>query len=127
MSGRASLSRGHRAEWWAALWLMAKGYQILGFRLKPRARGVWGEIDILARRGGVLAIVEVKRRRTIAEALASLGPTQRQRLMSAALSLVSNRPALARLNLRLDMIVMAPGKLPRHLRNLIADEGRAIR
>lgn len=126
MSGRSSVSRGHRAEWWAAAWLMLKGYQILGFRLRPRARGNWGEIDILARRGGVLAIIEVKRRRTIGEALASLGPAQRQRLMSAATALARNRPALARLNLRLDMIVMAPGKLPRHLRNLIADEGRAI-
>ncbi|MFN4287950.1 MAG: YraN family protein [Brevundimonas sp.] len=126
MSGRAGASRGHRAEWWAAAWLVLKGYQILGFRLRPRARGTWGEIDILARRGGVLAIVEVKQRRTLDEALASLGPAQRQRLMSAAAALVRNRPALARLNLRLDMIVMAPGKLPRHLRNLIADEGLAI-
>ena len=36
--GAASRLSGRRAEVLAALWLMAKGYRILGFRLKtPRA------------------------------------------------------------------------------------------
>lgn len=59
--------QGHASEWIAAAWLMAKGYQILGFRLKSRA----GEIDILARRGRILAVVEVKRRATLDAALES--------------------------------------------------------
>ena len=56
--GGRAWREGHAAEWIAALWLMLKGYQVLAFRLKGRG----GEIDILARRGRVLAAVEVKRR-----------------------------------------------------------------
>ena len=40
---------------------MAKGYRILGFRLKTPP----GEIDLLAQRGRTLAVVEVKRRATL--------------------------------------------------------------
>ncbi len=59
--GGRSHRQGHGAEWIAAVWLMLKGYQILAFRLKGRG----GEIDILARRGRTLAVVEVKRRQTL--------------------------------------------------------------
>ena len=53
---------GRAAEWLAALWLMARGWRVLAMRLKtPHA-----EIDLLVRRGGVLAVVEVKRRPTMA-------------------------------------------------------------
>ena len=58
--GGTAFRAGHAAEWVAALWLMLRGYRILGFRLKSRA----GEIDLLACRGRVLAVVEVKRRAT---------------------------------------------------------------
>jgi putative endonuclease len=59
--GVAARLSGRRSEVWAAVWLMAKGYRILGFRLKtPTA-----EIDLLAQRGPVLAVVEVKSRTTI--------------------------------------------------------------
>ena len=54
--GALSHREGHRSEWLAAALLMCRGYQLLGFRLKTRA----GEIDILARRGRVLAVVEAK-------------------------------------------------------------------
>ena len=71
LGGRAFV-QGHAAEWVAAVWLLAKGYQLLGFRLKtPHA-----EIDILARRGDVLAVVEVKRRATIQAALTAITPKQ---------------------------------------------------
>lgn len=107
--GRAAWSEGHRAEWLAALWLMMKGYRIIGFRLRtPR-----GEIDLLARRGGVLAVVEVKLRPTLEEALTALTPEQEERLTAAARSL-SLRPSLRRLTLRGDIVALAPRKRPRH-------------
>mgnify|MGYP001481620910 CR=1 FL=1 len=64
---RGALARrsGRRAEAWAALWLMAKGYRILGFRLRTRL----GEIDLLAQKGRALAVVEVKQRATVEAAL----------------------------------------------------------
>ena len=83
LGGRA-LSEGHASEWIAALWLMLKGYQILGFRLKSRA----GEIDILARRGLVRAVVKVKRRATLDAALAAVTDEQHLRLLSAGRALL---------------------------------------
>jgi putative endonuclease len=106
---------GHRSEWLAAVLLMARGYQILGFRLKTRA----GEIDILARRGRVLAVVEVKRRATLDLALNALTPKQYDRLWSAGRALLRQRPSLAGHVLRIDMVALAPGRVPRHRRGVV--------
>ena len=102
---------GRRAEWAAALLLMAKGYRILGMRLRtPQA-----EVDLAVQRGSVLAIVEVKRRRTLEEALLAVTPAQRERLRRAGLSLMKrggkNKPAVV----RLDLVALAPGRWPRHI------------
>ena len=112
--GAKAHKAGHAAEWLAAALLMAKGYQVLGFRLKSRA----GEIDLLARRGPVLAVVEVKRRATIDQALTCLSETQKARLMAAGRAVARNRPSLKQLSLRLDMVALAPGRFPRHVRGL---------
>lgn len=109
--GAAARLSGRTGEVWAAMLLMAKGYRILGFRLKtPLA-----EIDLLAQRGRVLAVVEVKRRTSLAAALEAVGFDQRERLRRAGRSLAARRPALAALAVRLDLIALAPGKLPRHI------------
>lgn len=113
LGGRA-FREGHGAEWLAAAWLMLKGYQLLGFRLKTR--GV--EIDILARRGTDLIVVEVKRRATMDIALTAVDPAQRERLRAAGAALLRQRPGLAGLRLRLDMVALAPGRFPRHRRDL---------
>ena len=112
--GGRSHREGHAAEWIAAAWLMLKGYQILAFRLKGRG----GEIDILARRGRTLAVVEVKRRRTIETAILALGPEQHRRLAVAGAAVARSRPSLQGLNLRIDMVALAPGRFPRHLRGV---------
>ena len=52
--------RGRVAEWAAMLYLMCKGYRILGHRL----RTPYGEVDLAAWKDGVLVIVEVKARNT---------------------------------------------------------------
>jgi putative endonuclease len=95
----------------AALWLMAKGYRILGFRLKtPQA-----EIDLLAVRGRTLAVVEVKRRADLLTALETVSLDQRRRLRRAGLAIASKRPALAGAAVRLDLMALAPGRLPMHI------------
>jgi putative endonuclease len=109
--GAASRLSGRRAEVWAALWLMAKGYRILGFRLRtPQA-----EIDLLALRGKVLAVVEVKQRTSLLIALETVTFDQRERLRRAGTALAAGRPSLAGASVRLDLIALAPGKLPRHI------------
>ena len=114
--GAVSHRLGHRSEWLAAALLMMKGYQILGFRLKTRA----GEIDILARRGRVLAVIEVKRRATLEAALIALGPDQYDRLLAAGRSVLRQRPSLAGHVLRIDMVALAPGRFPRHRRGVVS-------
>lgn len=102
---------GRGAEVWAALWLMAKGYRILGFRL----RTPHGEIDLLALRGRSLAVVEVKRRRSLEEALGAVSIDQRRRLLRAASAVVSRRRALEGCTIRLDLFALAPGARPCHI------------
>ena len=109
--GKAARISGRRGEVLAAIWLLAKGYRILGFRLKtPQA-----EIDLLALRGKVLAVIEVKRRTSLLAALETVTFDQRDRLRRAGANLAARRPALAGASVRLDLIALAPGKLPRHI------------
>lgn len=112
--GARAHRRGHGAEWLAAVWLMMRGYQILAFRMRSRA----GEIDILARRGPVLAVVEVKQRATLEAALNAVSPDQHQRLLAAGRAVLRGRPGLTGLHLRIDMVALAPGRIPRHVRGL---------
>ena len=109
--GKASRLAGRRAEVIAALWLMAKGYRILGFRLKTRQ----AEIDLLALRGRTLAVVEVKRRASLLVAMETVTFDQRDRLRRAGAALAAGRPSLKGATVRLDLIALAPGKLPRHI------------
>ena len=113
LGGRA-FREGHGAEWLAAAFLMLKGYQVLGFRLKTR--GV--EIDILARQGRTAVVVEVKRRATLDAALSAVDARQIERLRAAGAALLRQRPGLAGLQLRIDTVALAPGRVPRHRRNL---------
>ena len=111
LRGAAARKSGRRGEVLAALWLMAKGYRILGFRLRtPQA-----EIDLLALRGRTLAVVEVKSRTDLLAALETVGPDQRKRLRRAGAAIVAQRPALGGASVRLDLMALAPGRLPMHI------------
>lgn len=109
--GKAARLSGRRAEVICTLLLMLKGYRILGFRVPTRL----GEIDILATRGGVLAVVEVKRRGDPATALQAVTAEQRERLRRAGAQIGAATPRLSGLSVRLDLIAIAPGRLPRHI------------
>lgn len=112
--------RGRRAELAASLWLATKGYRIL-FR---RYRTALGEIDLVARRGRVLAFVEVKQRAHKEAALIAVGPRQQQRLVRAAAAFRARHRKLAELQPRFDLIVITPGRWPEHLRGVWQPEGR---
>ena len=110
----AALARGRRAERMAALWLMLKGYRIVARGVRDGRPGA-GEIDIVAKKGGVLAFVEVKRRPDLATAAFAIGPGQRRRLIRGAAALLARRPDLADLTVRFDALLLAPGRWPRHM------------
>jgi putative endonuclease len=109
---RAAETWGRTAEWIAAFYLMAKGYRILGQRL----RTPFGEVDLAAWKGGVLVIVEVKARKSIAAALNAVGLHQQQRILRAA-QVLAGRWRLAQAPIRLDIIVIGARFWPHHVRN----------
>ena len=106
-------ARGRRGERIAAWWLRLKGYRVLarGFRCPA------GEVDLIARRGSILAIVEVKHRDSLAVAGEAVGPRQQRRVRRAAEHFLQRRPDLAGLQLRFDAVLLVPGQLPRHLKD----------
>jgi len=109
---RRARRRGQVAEWLCLWHLRLRGWQIV----ERRWRCPSGEIDILARRGKVLAVVEVKSRREVEAAAAALAPRQRRRITRAAEAFLSSRPDLAQLDLRFDLMTVGPLPLPRHWR-----------
>lgn len=114
--------RGRRAESMAALWLRLKGYRILARRFRSPA----GEIDLVARRGRVLAFVEVKARREFAAAIEAVGRRQRERSIRAALAFLARHPRAAGCDLRFDIVIIRPRRLPHHLVNAWQAEGHGM-
>jgi len=108
---RAAYRRGHSGELLAALRLRLAGYRILARRYRTKV----GEIDLVARRGGIVAFVEVKRRDTAADALEAVSPRSRARIRRAAELFLQRHPALAPLALRFDVMVITPWSWPRHV------------
>jgi putative endonuclease len=104
---RLGLSAELRAVWWLRL----KGYRILARRF---SRGL-GEIDIIARRGRVLAFVEVKARTTADAALLALTHSQRRRILRAAEAFAA-APQHQGCDLRFDVMLVPAHGWPRHLR-----------
>lgn len=113
MSSRAEReARGRRGEWLAGWYLRALGWRILARRLKtPR-----GEIDIVARRGRVLAFVEVKWRARGADLDLAIDH-YRLRRVAAAAEAVAHRFGKAGDEQRIDVLLLAPGRFPRHIVN----------
>jgi len=117
--GTAARRSGRRAEVLAALWLMLKGYRVLGFRLRtPQA-----EIDLLVARRGVLAAVEVKSRTTAQAALEAVGYPQRERLRRALAAVAARKRGFETARLRLDLLALAPGHFPRHIPDAWSEDG----
>lgn len=110
---RAAERRGRRAETLCVWALRLKGYRVLARRLRTPA----GEIDILARRGRILAVVEVKARKQVRDALEALGPAQRLRLQRAGLWALEDqaRRGHSDLSLRFDVMLVPPGGWPRQI------------
>ncbi|AWK85895.1 YraN family protein [Azospirillum thermophilum] len=104
---------GRLAEGLCRLSLRLKGYRILAQRL----RTPMGEIDIVARRGSTIAIVEVKARADWGAASEAVGARQRGRLARAAHAWLAANPRYAGYALRFDVMLVTPWSWPRHLKD----------
>jgi putative endonuclease len=107
----AAFGLGISAESRAAAWLIAHGYRILARRWKSPL----GEIDIIAARRHTLIFVEVKARATLDDAAEAVTQRQKQRIAAAAEIWLASNPMPAIRDMRFDAILVAPGKLPRHI------------
>jgi putative endonuclease len=102
--------RGRGAETLACWYLRLKGWRILA----RRARVPGGEVDIVARRGGTLAFIEVKARSSRESADWSLD-RYRLRRVAVAAERLTHRYMREGDDVRIDALFVVPGKLPRHL------------
>ena len=105
-----SYRRGRMAEWRAVWWLRLKGYRIVDRNFKVPV----GEIDLVARRGAVLAFVEVKARTSLGAAGMAITPRQQSRIIRAAGVFLQQNPGLSHLAPRFDALLLCPGHWPRH-------------
>ena len=105
--------RGRAAETLCVWHLRLRGYRILarGYRVPV------GEIDIVARRGRVVAAIEVKARDSAAAASEAIAPRQRRRVARAFEQFLAAHPQHAGLTLRFDVMLVTRGGWPRHLSN----------
>ena len=103
--------RGLSAEFLCMWLLRLKGYRILA----RRYRGPAGEIDIIARRGRLIAAIEVKARASLTEALESVSTRQQRRIIQTLLYFQSRHPRLAGLDYRFDVMWVGPRRAPKHI------------
>ncbi|MFD1198380.1 YraN family protein [Brucella gallinifaecis] len=108
---RIAFFRGHSAERLAAFALMLKGYRIIARRYRTRL----GEIDLIARRGNLILIVEVKARPSIEAAQLAVTPQAMRRIEAAADLWLQRQPDHAKLSLRFDLVAVLPRRWPKHV------------
>src|SRR5258707_4853208 len=106
---RIAFRFGLSAESRAAALLIAKGYRILARRFRTPL----GEIDIVARRRGVLVFVEVKARDSFDAAAEAIGKRQQSRIIAAAQLWLASHPEDAMRHMRFDVVPVVPRPLPR--------------
>lgn len=107
---RGAERRGRHAETLAAWWLRLKGYSIVETRLRLSV----GEIDLIARRGRVLAFVEVKQRARLVDSQQAVTHASWRRIAHAAEVWAARHPQVSALDWRYDLVAITPRTWPRH-------------
>jgi putative endonuclease len=107
----AAFRAGLSAESRAAAFLIAKGYRILARRFRTPV----GELDIVARRRKVLVFVEVKARNRLDDAAEAVTDRSKLRVVAAAEAWLAQHPEDVTSEMRFDAVLVAPGKMPRHI------------
>jgi len=108
---RRAFRRGHWAERLCAAHLRLRGYRVIARRLRTPA----GEIDLVARRAGTLAVIEVKARADESAAAEAITARQRARILDATRWFLAGRRDLAALSVRFDAMLVTPWRWPRHV------------
>jgi putative endonuclease len=109
----AAFRHGISAESKASALLLMKGYRILARRFRSPV----GEIDIVARRRGVLVFIEVKARARYEDAAEAVTEQQRRRIVAGAEYWLASHPKEGQGDIRFDVVIVTPGKIPQHIPN----------
>ncbi|SFR78385.1 YraN family protein [Sphingomonas jatrophae] len=108
----AAERRGRLGEDAAARFLERAGWEILARRVRTKA----GEVDLVAGRPGLIAFVEVKTRATAAELDHAIDAARLSRVAAAA-EVLAPRFAGEGQDIRVDVLLVAPGEAIRHIEN----------
>lgn len=100
--GAAAYRTGARAEQLAEAALQRDGWRVMARRLRTPA----GELDLIAERGGMVAMIEVKCRPTLADAACCLQPRQQARLTAAAEHALAVNPDWGHGGVRFDLLLV---------------------
>ncbi|MBX3594855.1 YraN family protein [Sphingomonas sp.] len=109
---RAAEQSGRDGETRAAWYLRLRGWRILDRRVRTPA----GEVDLVAKRGKLVAFVEVKTRKSAAELDFAIDERRLSRVAAAAEYLMPRYAANGE-DIRVDVLLLAPGIRPRHIEN----------
>ncbi len=109
---RAAEQSGRDGETRAAWYLRLRGWRILDRRVRTPA----GEVDLIAKRGRLVAFVEVKARKSAAELDFAIDERRLARVAAAAEYLMPRYAANGE-DIRVDVLLLAPGVRPRHIEN----------
>lgn len=108
----AAEQAGRRGEDLAAAWLERQGWEVLARRVRSGA----GEIDLVTRRDGVVAFVEVKWRARRDELEFCIDERRLRRVAQAA-ELLAQRFAGEHDDIRVDVVLLTPGRAPERIVN----------
>jgi putative endonuclease len=117
--GQVADQRGRTAEAAAQSALERDGWNILARRLRTAA----GEIDMVAEKEGLLAIVEVKARPRLADAAASLSDRQQARLISATEIILAKNPQWGIEGVRFDLLLVDADGVVRRIADAFRGNG----
>lgn len=104
--------QGRDAEQIAAEFLRCEGYEILAQRVRNDA----GEIDLIAKKKTLVAFVEVKWRKRASDLNTAIDERRLARVAAAA-EIAAFDYAKHGEDIRIDVILLAPGTPPRHITN----------
>lgn len=116
---RRALRKGLAGEWIAGFALICKGFRIVAWRYRTK----YGEIDLIARRGDLVLIVEVKTRATVVDAMNAVGSQAQRRIEAACDHWLSRQGDHGQLSIRFDLIAVVPWRWPVHVENAWHGQG----
>ena len=99
------------AEYLAALYLSLKAYSVLAMRYRIKD----GEVDLIIKRGRVIAFVEVKARADFAAGIEAIDELKIRKFRKAVDHWVARNPWADAYTLRGDAVVISPWRMPVHI------------